>query len=1036
MNKKVLVIFFALLLIATQTYAHGGVMSGHRDLKVYQTKYFRIIYPQECKNSAYILSQNADKIYEDVASDYGRSINAKMPVVFTGKVEQFNAYWSSTPYNHIVIYDTASIEDLAVFSEQMLSTFKHEVTHAFTFNFHASGWNVIKKIFGDGVNPAGLMITPGRAEGATLVSESNTGEGRLNDEFSKQMVRQAKIENVFPSYYTVQGAGGDYPYGNFYYFNGAFDEWLVKKYGMEKYSNWWFDLVNLKKITVGGAFKKNYRMSISLAWGMFFGDIYVPEDIIFEPVQEEIAVDFFNPNKKKRSNQAELETSVKNQSGSQYENLAPYSEGLFYTDMDCGAVYLAKADSNEKSGYKVRKLFTKRNLSDAKISKDGRIIALNSYSALGSTVKMITSLYDVKKKSFFYLNETGLTNPRVFKSGNDYYLFTREYSDHNYKLVSNKIIFEKDRIKGIQKHAEWILSSNALIQDGTQVNEGGQIVLLLLDGLETKFCLTDVNLSYVTSYQCPQVQDSKVSFRYVNADNQSKVYFTWINNKSQPSLGYLDLSNDYFYLENLNLNGGVYSPVYLGKTESVAFISKNYRYNGLYRKQIASEMLKNLLANKKQMEQNKVFEQKSIADNTEETESFKEFEEKSIKYNPFKFLNKGIFMPFCLATTYDYDSAVYKSLNSTMYVSGLTYITSDPWNAGLLQLSFGENIFGFFSQNETLFSISYTNGTNTSLFSYSFTLNTELRGFEWAKEELIASVNSSIPFGHFSTLTFGADTVTYYGRKNCTTFPVLKDEDGNVIKDENGFDEYDFTDLKTNSFFTQNTAQIQYALIKKSGPGMYEKLGFAVNAFAYNTFNYRFEVKEGITDNSFEAGARFRFWVPKLIPIVCKDNLCYNLPVRVSATLFPQSFSVKTNSEQYLYDRILQTSLYGLYNPFPLVNWSAELVLFGWNCQRALRGITAFYINDMRASLVLRGVLYSQDDTVENMHFMHFSKSFNQNLDYFNELLLRFELGLTPNISNLASSSNNLNLFIDFGLDFIDLIPVPGMANIGLKATF
>ena len=199
---------FGVFLLCAQLFAHSGSMSGEKDLRVVKTRWFDIIYPARCEQSASILYEKADGVYEEVTAQYGLTPSFRIPVVITPAVERFNAFWTSVPYNHITIYDTGASgsSELAVFSETLLSTFRHELTHAVTFNMKNGVWNAITKIFGDCVVPGMLTVTTGMAEGATVTSESASGEGRLNDEYSKHYVKQAKIENQFPSYHDVSGA--------------------------------------------------------------------------------------------------------------------------------------------------------------------------------------------------------------------------------------------------------------------------------------------------------------------------------------------------------------------------------------------------------------------------------------------------------------------------------------------------------------------------------------------------------------------------------------------------------------------------------------------------------------------------------------------------------------------------------------------------------------------------------------------------------------------------------------------------------------
>ena len=107
------------------------------------------------------------------------------------------------------------------------------------------------------------------AEGATVSYESSFGEGRLNDSYVLQMLRQAKIEDQFPSYSDVKGAADSYPANAFYYFNGAFAQFLQQNYGMDKYAEFWFRCVNAKYFTAAGAFKQAFGMKLNKAWKLF-----------------------------------------------------------------------------------------------------------------------------------------------------------------------------------------------------------------------------------------------------------------------------------------------------------------------------------------------------------------------------------------------------------------------------------------------------------------------------------------------------------------------------------------------------------------------------------------------------------------------------------------------------------------------------------------------------------------------------------------------------------------------------------------------
>ena len=131
-----------LLLLCAKLFAYSGMLSGEKNLLVTKTKWFDIIYPKRCELSAGILYEKADSVYDEVTAQYGLTPSFRMPVVITPAVDQFNAFWTAVPYNHIAIYDTgvSGSNELAVFSETLLSTFRHELTHAVTYNMKDDAW--------------------------------------------------------------------------------------------------------------------------------------------------------------------------------------------------------------------------------------------------------------------------------------------------------------------------------------------------------------------------------------------------------------------------------------------------------------------------------------------------------------------------------------------------------------------------------------------------------------------------------------------------------------------------------------------------------------------------------------------------------------------------------------------------------------------------------------------------------------------------------------------------------------------------------
>ena len=114
------------------------------DTYVIETKYFDIIYPLQSEQTAQILAQNVDAMYEEIASSLNTEITMHLPVVITPNTQQLNAYFSPMPYNHIVIYDTPpDSSSIAVFSKTVLSIFYNELFHACLLNIRSPVVNFI-----------------------------------------------------------------------------------------------------------------------------------------------------------------------------------------------------------------------------------------------------------------------------------------------------------------------------------------------------------------------------------------------------------------------------------------------------------------------------------------------------------------------------------------------------------------------------------------------------------------------------------------------------------------------------------------------------------------------------------------------------------------------------------------------------------------------------------------------------------------------------------------------------------------------------
>ena len=705
-------------------FAQQGVMSGAGKLRVTQTEWFDIIYSEKNTVTAQILYEQADDIYRELAASYGIEPYFRLPVVITSTVEQFNAYQTNIPYNCIVLYDTAVIQDLAVFSQTIASTFTHELTHALTYNHKDGMYRAFAKLFGDAFAGYYITVTSGMAEGATVSYESSKGEGRLNDSYIMQMLRQAKIEDKFPTYSDVKGAADAYPANSFYYFNGAFAEYLQRTWGMEKYADFWYRCVNVKNLTVAGAFKKVYGIKLDKAWAAFEQDYYVPEVAGANPVETGQALDFFEP--------VAVGYSLKNNAGSLYSNLCSSSKGVYYIDETHSSVYFVdSAQLKECGAVKPKKLFRHDYIDHLSVSSDGRFAAVGFYSTMSSNVKHRAAVYDLQNKTWFTLEETNVVAPSMLMKDGQYYVAYQKYEPQKYSIVVQKLKIDK-KLSFAEPFATLEFGTEEIPSDFTDLGDG-RFAFIKKSGLEYSICIADFSLSDIKQFTAPL---EGIKFRGLSAVGFSSqgLAFSWATKDSLPRLGFLDLKEDgtgEFRLSQENISGGVYNPVLYDR--QLLYIATFYRQDRLLK---LVEPQKNLLAIN--VEAEPVLES--------ETEPMPVPDLPYKPFSPLQYAFEGLLLPV--------------SITSGDTPWGLTYITSLPWTTGICILSGG---YGF--KNKTgMFSFEYQGGTGTSLFGYDLgsSLTLDSSGFKNLTGNAVLS--SSFDFGTRSAVLFSAGTDLNYAR--------------------------------------------------------------------------------------------------------------------------------------------------------------------------------------------------------------------------------------------------------------------------------
>lgn len=237
-----------------------------------ETEHFEFIYDEKSRESAVEVIEKSEEYYSALVSFFSFDPHLSIPVYIRDDKKQYNAYYSSFPYSHIVLYDTIPPLSLLSNSKSSLSlTFLHELTHAFTSSIKSKGVSFISSVFGDSFIPGSLYMYKSFTEGIAVLMESRDGEGRLNDSSSLSILNQVVAENIDISYMDIAGGRLTYPGGNLSYILGSsFLLYLSETYGEEKTAAfikecYLFPLFS----TTQSIFKRTYSITLSQAWNDF-----------------------------------------------------------------------------------------------------------------------------------------------------------------------------------------------------------------------------------------------------------------------------------------------------------------------------------------------------------------------------------------------------------------------------------------------------------------------------------------------------------------------------------------------------------------------------------------------------------------------------------------------------------------------------------------------------------------------------------------------------------------------------------------------
>ena len=988
-KKLINLIFFALL--CAQLSAYSGFLNGEKDLRVAKTQWFDIIYPQRCEESAAILYENADRVYEEITAEYGLTPSFRMPVVITPSVEQFNAFWTAVPYNHIAMFDTGSSgsSDLSVFTETFLSTFRHELTHAVTYNMKSPFWRSLDKVFGDCVVPGMLTVTTGMAEGATVAMESSTGEGRLNSDFTTHYVKQAKIEDDFPAYHDVSGSADIQPGTAPYYFNGAFHAWLQKKYGLAAYAKFWYRVVNGKNLTISGAFKKAFGVKLKTAWKQFEEEYKVP-DIPANPVSAGLAKDFFEPD---GSDYSRL-----NDAGYYFASLTAGGGRLVWLDYMGSRVYETDNTEGEGAG-DYRPVFVQQGMTGVRLSEDGRFLAVNYVSSNAASQKVRTKIYDFETKDFFTIKETGLKDSVVVGRGGGRYLVAQKYSAQHYSLAVYRLLFDDDgrRITGLEPFTELKLETEVNPYAFTPVSvTGGEgdatFAWIKKDRLSYSLCISSVDGTLLREFSFPQGMIVQ-SFSYSPSD--SSFYFSYVQKGTMPRLGALRFSDGLerdasLCLTSLDLSGGIFEPVFWNN--QIVYIGEFLRMSRL------------LCLEKLDFEEGPAGSADKTAGLAETSEasvesapesSISSFSIPSASYNPFPYMIHGILIPLSdyasdsfnnqtteITDIIEEDGEINTDALFDNFYLGATYITANPWANGSTDLY---KITGGFNTVTKTFGTALTvsKGTATSLARSQTTVKSEFNKEGWKQGGLGLDLSCGLELGRISYISLSNSAAALANRQEV--------------------------------FSLSDVATLSYSNARKSGPGRFERSGITASVSYGKWYEASFSTPDQEIYETSALAAGLRFYLPRLLPFESKYGYTYNLPFTGLVRLLPGTSNygyvsfgeeVKTEKERTTTENSLGQVVFDA---------EAEITLFSADIQKAVPFLVPFYLSEFFVAGGYSAAGTAGSATKDGFQTANLGEYFpavvNGTGYYLDSFFAKAQLDFVPNVGLFANAGYKMGVY-------------------------
>lgn len=485
--KSSFLVSLLLFFLSTQQLFAANVLGRPRKMFLIKTEHFDIIYSGESEETALLLVENADALYDRAANVLKSQNNLRMPVIISPDSDVLSVDYTSSPYNRIIIFDSPADYDTAVFKDTLCSLFYREIFLALAqsvrspFNQFLAKW-----ITGEAYQPVAIFNMPySFIEGVGYLAESEevnpeegkyTEEGRLHDKYFLQILAQAKLEGKFPKWMQVAAVRDTYPGEELAYAAGAgFAAFLMSSYGVEKYAQLWQESGKINPLLTQGVFYKTYGVKLKELWTQFEAAVPLPDNLEeIKRLEEESRLVF---PKDKEAN---------------YEHILLTDYGIVWYDRIRHEVDIY----DDKNELKLRQLlFLANNVERMTLSPGGRYISVSNTQSrtMEGLSSSSTWIYDLKTRRFlnekYQLRDASI----IVTSDGSYAVAGVNVKDSHAKLEIYTMPLGDKRGEKIEKLSEYDFGRNK-IPFSPVYGGKGFVSFILADGTERYLCRSGVEL--------------------------------------------------------------------------------------------------------------------------------------------------------------------------------------------------------------------------------------------------------------------------------------------------------------------------------------------------------------------------------------------------------------------------------------------------------------------------------------------------------------------------------------------------------------